>query len=177
MRGGLLHAQPAWCRAASFSRTRIVIEHDENNIGARNRDHNSNRWSLPGLTRQWRISGSARVPDAVRHSSCRSAEPGPYQTPEFATAPAQQRTATQVLRAALRPGRGDLQVLSANFKQPCAHVPAPPRELGFYLFLPSTHEGRRDAERRTLVTAAACFPDCRKTEAHGNASQRPTAAS
>jgi hypothetical protein len=45
-----------------------------------------------------------RVPDAVRHSSCRSAEPGPYQTPEFATAPALQRTAPQVLRAALRPG-------------------------------------------------------------------------
>src|SRR4030088_522672 len=36
--------------------------------------------------------------------------------------------------------------------------------------------GRRDAERRTLVTAAACFPDCRETEAHGNASQRPVAA-
>jgi hypothetical protein len=35
--------------------------------------------------------------------------------------------------------------------------------------------GRRNAERRTLVTAAACFPDCRKTEAHGNASQRSTA--
>src|SRR4051812_33599737 len=37
-------------------------------------------------------------------------------------------------------------------------------------------EGRRDAERRTLVTAAAYFPDCRETEAHGNASQRPAAA-
>src|SRR4051794_37214888 len=45
-----------------------------------------------------------RVPDAVRHSSCRSAEPGPYQTPEFVTAPALQRTASQGLRAALRPG-------------------------------------------------------------------------
>ena len=45
-----------------------------------------------------------RVPDAVRHSSCRSAEPGPYHAPVFVTAPAQQRTATQVLRAALRPG-------------------------------------------------------------------------
>src|SRR4051794_38183796 len=45
-----------------------------------------------------------RVPDAVRHSSCRSAEPGPYQTPAFVTAPALQRTASQVLRAALRPG-------------------------------------------------------------------------
>jgi FkbM family methyltransferase len=33
-----------------------------------------------------------RVPDAVRHSSCRSAEPGPYQTPESVTAPALQRT-------------------------------------------------------------------------------------
>src|SRR3954451_12577894 len=36
--------------------------------------------------------------------------------------------------------------------------------------------GRRNAERRTLVTAAAYFPDCRETEAHGNASQRPAAA-
>src|SRR3954468_555892 len=49
---------------------------------------------------------SSRVPDAVRHSSCRSAEPGPYQTPAFVTAPALQRTATQELRAALRPGNG-----------------------------------------------------------------------
>src|SRR6185295_13007847 len=49
-------------------------------------------------------SCNLRVPDAVRHSSCRSAEPGPYQTPEFATAPALQRTAPQELRAALRPG-------------------------------------------------------------------------
>ena len=32
------------------------------------------------------------------------AEPGPYQTPAFATAPALQRTAPQVLRAVLRPG-------------------------------------------------------------------------
>jgi hypothetical protein len=45
-----------------------------------------------------------RVPDAERHSSCRSAEPRPYQTPEFVTAPALQGTATQLLRAALRPG-------------------------------------------------------------------------
>ena len=34
-------------------------------------------------------------------------------------------------------------------------------------------EGERNAERRALVTAAACFPDCRETEAHGNAFQRP----
>src|SRR3954466_14119451 len=45
-----------------------------------------------------------RVPDALRHSSCRCAEPGPYQAPEFATSPALQRTASQLLRAALRPG-------------------------------------------------------------------------
>src|SRR3954469_7447362 len=32
------------------------------------------------------------------------AEPGPYQAPAFVTAPALQRTASQVLRAALRPG-------------------------------------------------------------------------
>ena len=36
----------------------------------------------------------------------------------------------------------------------------------------------REAERRKahLISAAACFPDCRETEAHGNASQRPAAA-
>src|ERR1700712_1498747 len=52
-----------------------------------------------------------RVPDAVRHSSCRSAEPGPYQTPAPVTAPALQRTASQGLRAALRPGN-DVRVLN-----------------------------------------------------------------
>src|SRR3979409_1681635 len=45
-----------------------------------------------------------RVPGAMRHSSCRFAEPGPYQTPVSVTAPALQRTASQELRAALRPG-------------------------------------------------------------------------
>src|SRR5882724_7586835 len=67
------------------------------------------------------------------------------------------------------------QFSNSNFKQPSALVLAPPRELGFQ-FSPLDVEGRRDAERRTLVTAAACFPDCRKTEAHGNAFQRPAAA-
>src|SRR5882762_3077107 len=47
-----------------------------------------------------------RVPGAVRHSSCRSAEPGPYQTPACVMAPALHRTASQELRAALRPGHG-----------------------------------------------------------------------
>ena len=32
------------------------------------------------------------VLSAVRHSSCRSAEPGPYRTPAFVAAPALQRT-------------------------------------------------------------------------------------
>src|SRR5258708_21029185 len=36
--------------------------------------------------------------------------------------------------------------------------------------------GRRNAERRTLVTAAACSPDRRETEAHGNASRRSVTA-
>src|SRR3954466_7523128 len=35
-----------------------------------------------------------------------AAEPGPYRTPACVTAPALQRTATQELRAALRPGHG-----------------------------------------------------------------------
>src|SRR5947199_3919067 len=48
----------------------------------------------------------------MRHSSCRFAEPGPYQTAAFVTAPALQRTAPQELRAALRPGHGELPVLS-----------------------------------------------------------------
>ena len=47
---------------------------------------------------------------------------------------------------------------------------------GRFSFLPPLKG--REAERRKahLVTAAACFPDCRETEAHGNASQRPAAA-
>src|SRR4051794_1426410 len=45
-----------------------------------------------------------RVPDAVQRSS-RCSEPGPYHAPTFVTAPALQRTATQGLRAALRPGQ------------------------------------------------------------------------
>ena len=53
---------------------------------------------------------------AVRHSSCRSAEPGPYQASAFVTAPALQRTAKS---AALRPGhesppRGSLQQFRAD---------------------------------------------------------------
>jgi hypothetical protein len=55
---------------------------------------------------------------------------------------------------------------------------ASPRRRASWAFSlsPLDIEGRRDAERRTLVTAAAYFPDCRETEAHGNASQRPAAA-
>jgi hypothetical protein len=48
-----------------------------------------------------------RVPDAVRHSSCRPAEPGPRFS-EDSWAPALQRTASQELRAALRPGHEDV---------------------------------------------------------------------
>jgi hypothetical protein len=48
--------------------------------------------------------------------------------------------------------------------------------VGLLSFSP-LFEGRRNAKRRTLVTAAACFPDRRETEAHGNASRRPAAAS
>jgi hypothetical protein len=62
-----------------------------------------------------------------------------------------------------------------NFKQPDFRILATPMSPRFALVSPA-NEGRRNAERRTLVTAAACFPDCRKTEAHGNASQRPAAA-
>src|SRR5437660_12725288 len=42
--------------------------------------------------------------------------------------------------------------------------------------LPKEKRGRRNAERRTLVTAAAYFPDRRETEAHGNASRRSVTA-
>src|SRR5947209_682303 len=49
----------------------------------------------------------SRVPDAVRHSSCRSAEPGPYQAPAFVTIPVLRSSASQGLRAASRPGNGD----------------------------------------------------------------------
>src|ERR1700709_1930445 len=44
------------------------------------------------------------------------------------------------------------------------------------LNLPLEKRGRRNAERRILVTAAAYFPDRRETEAHGTASQRSYAA-
>src|SRR6195256_3513650 len=62
------------------------------------RRENAKAWLFENLKHR------PRVPDAVRHSSCRSAEPGPCQTPALCTAPALQRTASQVLRAALRPG-------------------------------------------------------------------------
>ena len=52
----------------------------------------------------------------------------------------------------------------------------PSRELGFRKPPLKRKRGRRNAERRTLVTAAACFPDRRETEAHGNASRRSVAA-
>ena len=60
-----------------------------------------------------------------------------------------------------------------------SHAASFPRRRASWAFSlsPLDIEGRRDAERRTLVTAAAYFPDCRETEAHGNASQRPAAAS
>jgi hypothetical protein len=64
-----------------------------------------------------------------------------------------------------------------NFKQPSFCILAAQQRPRFALVPPlENNEGRRDAERRTLVTAAACFPDCRETEAHGNAFQRPAAA-
>jgi hypothetical protein len=52
------------------------------------------------------------------------AEPGPYQAPAFVTAPALQRTASQELRAALRPGREPLQF----------HKTASLREAVFFVF-------------------------------------------
>ena len=66
------------------------------------RDRGAARWIEAGK------EDVSRVPDAVRHSSCRSAEPGPYHAPELVAAPALQRTATQELRAALRPGHDKL---------------------------------------------------------------------
>jgi hypothetical protein len=49
----------------------------------------------------------SRVPGAMQRVALAKrcfAEPGPYQAPAFCTAPALQRTASQGLRAALRPG-------------------------------------------------------------------------
>jgi hypothetical protein len=67
---------------------------------------------VPRTNRRRIIESTFRVPDAVRHSSCRSAEPGPYQTQQSLTAPALQRhsasktrvNALMAKRAALRPG-------------------------------------------------------------------------
>jgi hypothetical protein len=55
------------------------------------------------------ISAFTRVFDAIWPFAKRCfAEPGPYQTQAFVTAPALQRTAPQLLRAALRPGHESL---------------------------------------------------------------------
>src|SRR5258707_8110092 len=62
-----------------------------------------------------------RVPDAVRHSSCRSAEPGPYQAPAPVTAPALQRTTPQS-GGALRCVRG---TDSPRRVRECAENPRP----------------------------------------------------
>jgi hypothetical protein len=62
-----------------------------------------------------------------------------------------------------------------KFQTAKRHRPRAAARVGLLVLSP-LFEGRRDAERRILVTAAACFPDCRKTEAHGNAFQRPAAA-
>src|SRR3954454_13151343 len=64
------------------------------------------------------------------------AEPGPYQVPAFVKAPALQRTAPQVLRAALRPGHGKTRIPPhLVLYQPRRHVfgvatmPRRPRDL------------------------------------------------
>jgi len=75
----------------------------------------SARWPSPWASSRkpcsrWRFSRcSDPCPGRGAASSCRSAEPGPYQTPAFVTAPALQRTASQGLRAVPRPGNADLR--------------------------------------------------------------------
>ena len=44
----------------------------------------------------------SRVPDAVRHSSCRSAEPGPSQAPDLVTAPALHTTSSRCAASGAR---------------------------------------------------------------------------
>src|SRR6201747_155277 len=58
----------------------------------------------------------------MRHSSCRSAEPGPYQTPALVTAPVLQRT-TPRRGGALRCVRGTAEYL------PRHHLPDPLRQV------------------------------------------------
>ena len=66
--------------------------------------HNAGRLTRGGGVRPMPyVIAVFRVPDAMRHSSCRFAEPGPRFS-EDSWAPALQRTASQELRAALRPG-------------------------------------------------------------------------
>jgi hypothetical protein len=64
-------------------------------------------------------------------------------------------------------------LLSRAKRHRCPQIPSREWEVQF---LPPAKG--REAERRKAHhnRAAACFPDCRKTEAHGNASQRPAAA-
>jgi hypothetical protein len=52
----------------------------------------------------------------------------------------------------------------------------PLRELGFQKPPSKRKEGGGTPKGAPWVTAAAYFPDRRKTEAHGNASQRSVAA-
>src|SRR5258708_228514 len=61
------------------------------------------------------------APDPVERSSGCNGGPGPYQAPVFVTAPALQRTAPQVLRAALRPGHK-----RRAFRNPGPHRSATP---------------------------------------------------
>ncbi len=65
-------------------------------------------------------------------------------------------------------------LLTPGKRHRCPQIPS--REWEFQKTSLDKKRGRRNAERRTLVTAAACFPDRRETEAHGNASQRSVAA-
>src|SRR5258707_12321891 len=60
----------------------------------------------------------SRVPDAVRHSSCRSAEPGPYQAQVFVTAPALQRTASRRATRCAASGARDLASHREERRQP-----------------------------------------------------------
>src|SRR4051794_28710817 len=72
-------------------------------------------------------SGEIRVPGAMQRSSRCFAEPGPYQTPALVTAPAQQRTASQVLRAALRPGNAADHAYFLSRSKSSTEMPCGPR--------------------------------------------------
>jgi hypothetical protein len=101
------------------------------------------------------VRGKVRVPDAVRHSSCRSAEPGPSRTPALGSVPVLRSSASQELRAASRPGKASVTRMSAAT---CgfSHCPAYRCAHAGYL-LPRARDTRTSVDSRNRCHYAVCI--------------------